>query len=199
LLLATTSKGSETRKMDDFYINKVLSGDYNSYSYFIKTYKRFAFSISYAILKDENLTEEVVQDSFVKAFRHLKSFKKESKFQTWLGRIVINESIRVSKTKVVEYVVYDEIPGAAVEILNDSIESLTQEEQKYYISTVFEFLSTNEALALELFYLQENSIVEITELTGWSESKIKMLLLRGRRSFYTHLKKILKTEIKEII
>ncbi len=88
---------------------------------------------------------------------------------------------------------------ADIEILNESIENLTHEEQKYYISTVFKYLSTNEALALELFYLQENSIDEITTLTGWSESKIKMLLLRGRKSFYSHLKKILKTEIKEII
>lgn len=197
--MATILKGSETRKMDDLYIKKVLSGDYNSFGYFVKTYKRYAFSISYAILKDKNLTEEVVQDSFVKAFRQLKTFRQESKFQTWLGRIVINESLRASKARGIEYVVYDEIPSEAVEVLNDSIESLTQEEQKNYITTVFEYLSTNEALALELFYLQENSIDEITKLTGWSESKIKMLLLRGRRSFYSQLKKILKTEVKEII
>ncbi len=191
--------GSEIRKMDDFYITKVLSGDYNSFGYFIKTYKKIAFSISYAILKDKTLTEDIVQDSFIKAFKQLKTFRKESKFQTWLGRIVINESLRVSKTNVVEHAFYDEIPSADIEILNESIENLTHEEQKYYISTVFKYLSTNEALALELFYLQENSIDEITTLTGWSESKIKMLLLRGRKSFYSHLKKILKTEIKEII
>lgn len=197
--MATTLKGSETRKMDNLYIKKVLSGDHNSFSYFVKTYKRFAFSISYAILKDKNLTEEVVQDSFVKAFRQLRTFKQESKFQTWFGRIVINESLRAVKTRSIDYTVYEEIPGETIEILNGSIETLTQEEQKYYISTVFECLTTNEALALELFYLQENSIDEITKLTGWTESKIKMLLLRGRRSFYSHLKKILKTEVKEII
>lgn len=185
--------------MDDLYLKKVLSGDYNSFGYFLKTYKRFAFSISYAILKDKNLTEEVVQDSFVKAFRQIKTFRQESKFQTWFGRIVINESLRVSRTKAIESVAYDEITGETAEILNDAIETLTHEEQKYYISTVFEYLTSNEALVLELFYLQDKSISEINEITGWSESKIKMLLLRGRRSFYLQLNKILKTEIKEII
>jgi len=185
--------------MDDFYINKVLSGDYNSYNYFVKTYKRFAFSISYAILKDKKLTEEVVQDSFVKAFEQLKSFNKEAKFQTWFGRIVINESLRIAKTKVIEYVVYDEIPTKDIRIINDSIKLINEQEQKYYISAVFKLLSPKEAIALELFYLKECSIKEIIDLTGWSESKIKMLLLRGRKSFYSHLKKILKTELMEII
>ncbi len=41
--------------MDDLYIKKVLSGDYNSFGYFVKTYKRFAFSVSYSILKTKTL------------------------------------------------------------------------------------------------------------------------------------------------
>lgn len=185
--------------MDDLYIEKILKGDYNSFQYFIKTYKAFAFSLSYAILKDKNLTEDVVQDSFIKAYNGLKSFRRKSSFQTWLGRIVINESLRKAKLKAVEYVEYDNISDEDVEVLNDSLNSLILEEQKFYISVVFEQLSANESLALELFYLKDNTIEDITEITGWSSSKIKMLLLRGRKSFYVQLKKILKAEVKEII
>jgi RNA polymerase sigma factor (sigma-70 family) len=195
----TLLKDLGKRKMDDFYIEKILKGDYNSFQYFIKTYKRFAFSLSYAILKDKHLTEDVVQDSFVKAFNGLKHFNRNSTFQTWLGKIVINESLRKAKSKKSEYIMYDEISDHEIEVVNDSINSLIVEEQKFYISAVFELLSVNESLALELFYLKDNTIENIMEITGWSTSKTKMLLLRGRKSFYTQLKKILKSEIKEII
>jgi RNA polymerase sigma-70 factor, ECF subfamily len=197
--LAALLKDLEKRKMDDFYIEKILKGDHNSFRYFIKTYNRFAFSLSYAILKDKHLTEDAVQDSFVKAFHGLKSFRRNSTFQTWLGKIVINESLRKAKSRAIEYVRYDEISDHEIEVVNDSINSLIIEEQKFYISAVFEQLSANESLALDLFYLKDNTIEDITEITGWSVSKTKMVLLRGRKNFYSQLKKTLRTEIKEII
>ena len=185
--------------MDNFYIEKILKGEHNAFQYFIKTYKRFAFSLSYAILKDKHLTEEAVQDSFVKAFNGLKSFKRNSRFQTWLARIVINESLKKAKVRATEKSIFNEISDVEIEVVNDSIDSLKLEEQRFFISVVFEQLSPDESLALELFYLKDNSLEDITELTGWSASKTKMLLLRGRKSFYYRLKKILKSEIKEII
>jgi RNA polymerase sigma factor (sigma-70 family) len=191
-------KDLEERKMDDLNIEKILKGDYNSFQYFITTYKRFAFSLAYAILKDEYLTEDVVQDSFVKAFKGIKSFKRNASFQTWLGRIVINESLRKAKRRGTEIVRFENISDDEIEVVNDSIDSLMKEEQRFYITAVFEQLSPNESLALELFYLKENSIGDITEMTGWSSSKTKMLLLRGRKNFYSLLKRILKSEVKEI-
>lgn len=185
--------------MDDFYIEKILKGDHNSFRYFVKTYKRFAFSLSYAILKDNHLTEDAVQESFVKAFNGLKYFKRNSTFQTWLGKIVINESLRKAKSKQNDYIMYDEISDQEIEVVNDSINSLIIDEQRFYISAVFEQISPNESLALDLFYLKESTVEDISEITGWSASKTKMLLLRGRKSFYAQLKKILKSEIKEIV
>jgi RNA polymerase sigma-70 factor, ECF subfamily len=191
-------KDSEKRKMDDIYIGKVLSGDHNSFRYFINTYKRFAFGLAFAILKDKNLTEDVVQESFIKAFKGLSSFKRNASFKTWLGKIVINESLRKAHSKR-EYLTIDEISNSDIGVLNDSINSLISEDQKFYITAVFEQLPINESIALELFYIKENSIEEITEITGWSSSKIKMLLLRGRKNFYSRLKMLLKSEAKAII
>lgn len=195
----TVLKDEEIRKMDDHYIEKILKGDHNSFQYFIKTYKRFAFSLSYAILKDNVLAEDAVQDSFVKAFKSLKSFKRKSKFQTWLGRIVINESIKRAKVRASDYKFLNDISDTEIEVINDSVDSLKLEDQKHHISIVFWQLTPNESLALELYYLKEYSIDEIIEITGWSISKTKMLLLRGRKSFYIRLKQLLKSEIKEIL
>ncbi len=81
--------------MDDLYIKKVLDGQTEEFRYFIKQYKDLAFSVAFSVVKNEFTAAEVVQESFVKAYENLKSFKGESKFSTWLYRIVINESFKI--------------------------------------------------------------------------------------------------------
>ena len=80
--------------MDDYYIKKILGGDISSFKYFIKEHKDMAFTLAMSIVKDDYKAQEVVQDSFIRAFQHLKSFNQKSSFKTWLYRIVVNESFR---------------------------------------------------------------------------------------------------------
>ena len=184
--------------MDSIHISKVLSGDTGAFRYFVNTYKDFAFSLSYSIVKNEYLAEESIQESFIKAFENLKTFRKDASFKTWFGRIVINESLQKVEIKKKETISVDNISESEIEFTEDILKSITLKEQKLYISAIFEILSPKESLVLELFHLKENSIKEIMELTVWSQSKIKMLLVRGRKNFYCKLKEMLKTEVEEL-
>ena len=76
--------------MDKLYIDKVLAGDLYAFNYFLKTYKDMAYSVAISIVKQEHLAEEIVQDAFMICYQSLKNFKGESKFSTWLYRIVVN-------------------------------------------------------------------------------------------------------------
>ena len=184
--------------MDDHYIKKVLDGQTEEFRYFIKQYKDLAFSVAFSVVKNEFTAAEVVQESFVKAYENLKSFKGESKFSTWLYRIVINESFKtarkekriVSETCFVSGLDYQENPVI--------FDELKESEQKYYINECLNRLPANESLVLRLFYLAENSINEICEMTGWSESNVKVHLHRGRKNMQELLQRILKTEVKSL-
>ncbi len=184
--------------MDNHYIKKVLDGQTEEFRYFIKQYKDLAFSVAFSVVKNEFTAAEVVQESFVKAFENLKSFKGQSKFSTWLCRIVINESFKtarkekrtVSETGFVSVKDYQENPVIFVE--------LKETEQKYYINECLNRLPANECLVLRLFYLAENSIKEICEMTGWSESNIKVHLHRGRKNMQELLQRMLNTEVKSL-
>ena len=183
--------------MDNIYIRKVLSGDTEAFRYFVNTYKDFAFSLSYSILKNNYFAEEAVQVAFIKSFEKLSSFKKDASFKTWFGRIVINESLRkVNKSIVISV---DDVSEEIIKKVDNTIETLNKNEQKVLISEIFDLLQPNESIVLDLFYLKENSIKEIKEMTSWSESKIKMLLLRSRKSFYSKLSKTLKNEMEDIL
>ncbi|MEM6846078.1 MAG: sigma factor [Bacteroidota bacterium] len=72
--------------MDEEYMDRVLSGDTRAYRYFLANYKDLAFNIAVSIVKDDHHAEEIVQDSFMKAFTGLKSFKRTTSFRACLGR-----------------------------------------------------------------------------------------------------------------
>ena len=184
--------------MDDLYIKKVLDGQTEEFRYFIKQYKDLAFSVAFSVVKNEFTAAEVVQESFVKAYENLKSFKGESKFSTWLCRIVINESFKtIRKDK-------RSVSNPGIEVGNDFRENpaifdaLKETEQKFYINECLNRLPVNESLVLRLFYLAENSIKEICEMTGWSESNTKVHLHRGRKNMQELLQKMLNTEVKSL-
>lgn len=185
--------------MEQIYIGRVLNGDTGAFRYFVHTYKDYAFKLSYTILKDQFLAEESIQEAFILAFEKLSTFKNDARFKTWFSRIVINQSLQKFKANKPGKQCTISISESEFKELDDGLQIISQQERKKYITKTFKLLAANEALALELFYLQEYSLIEINEITGWSASKIKMLLLRGRKSFYGKLKFLLKTEVKDIL
>ncbi|MCT4599586.1 MAG: sigma-70 family RNA polymerase sigma factor [Marinifilaceae bacterium] len=185
--------------MDDLYVDKVINGDVESFRYFVNTYKDYAFSLSISITKNSYNSEEAIQEAFIKAFENLSKYRGDSKFKTWFGRIVINESLKRVDKKNIKTLFIEDISEDYIKTLDETFCYIDIEDRKKMITEVFNSLKTNESLALELFYLKEHSTNDIIELTGWSKSKIKMLLSRGRKSFYYKLKNVLKYKLEELI
>lgn len=69
--------------MESLYIEKIISGDVSKFSYFVNKYKDMSFLIAFRIVKNKEYAEEVVQDSFLRAYKSLHKFKYNSKFSTW--------------------------------------------------------------------------------------------------------------------
>ena len=81
--------------MENQYIREVLNGNPNRFSYFVSQYKDMAYSIAFRIVNNNEDAEEIVQDSFVRAFKSLHKFRQSSKFSTWFYRIVVNRALSV--------------------------------------------------------------------------------------------------------
>jgi len=71
-------------------IDKAINGDIQSFEELIKKHQKFAYNVALKYLKDPVDAEDVTQEALIKAFKYLKNFNKNSKFSTWLYRIVIN-------------------------------------------------------------------------------------------------------------
>ncbi|SMG35844.1 RNA polymerase sigma-70 factor, ECF subfamily [Marivirga sericea] len=176
--------------MDSHYIDEVLKGNSNAFSYFIKTYQNKAFGVAVSIVKSEDDAKDVVQDSFVAAYSSLHKFRVESKFSTWFYRIVVNKALQFIKQEKRKHEVVGEysISDGERTALNDAIGQLEKQELKKLIKAVFEKIPAKEALVLQLFYIDEQNMVEIEAITMFTKSNVKVLLHRGRTSFYKVLK-----------
>ncbi|WP_240729759.1 RNA polymerase sigma factor [Flavobacterium sp. ASW18X] len=80
------------------------SSQYELYSCYVDA----MYNVSFRILENKEDAEDIVQDSFIDAFKQLHSFKYQSSFGAWLKRIVINKSINHLKVKKVDLVPMDE-------------------------------------------------------------------------------------------
>jgi len=186
---------------DQIYIEKVLFGDASSFSFLVESYKDMAYTIALKIVRNPEDAEEVAQDSFVKAFQQLQTFKGNSKFSTWLYTIVYRTAISKIRKKKLEVTDIDEyvIENHSIDFSFPQLDLLKAEEQKKYVTLAINALAELDALLITLFYLNENTFDEIIEITGLTKTNIKVRLFRARKKLYKELSKILKTELKTIL
>ncbi|MFI6602685.1 RNA polymerase sigma factor [Nonomuraea sp. NPDC050536] len=83
---------------DDEAIGRSLSGDLSAYEVLVARYSVLAHRTA-AMLGAGDEAEDVVQEAFVKAFRHLASFRRQSPFRPWLLRIVANETHNLTRSR----------------------------------------------------------------------------------------------------
>ena len=186
---------------DLIYIENTLKGDMNSFGLLIQKHEKYAFTLALRIMKNPEEAEEVAQDAFMKVYHSLKTFEKKSKFTTWLYKIIYNEALgRLRKSKRYN-VQLEEIPESEefqVDFL-DGLSSLHLEERSQLIRKALDNLKPSESAVLTLFYLEEQSIKEIEEITEFSESHVKILLHRGRKHMLESLKKISNQELINLL
>lgn len=188
-------------KEDKYYIDRILNGDVNAFSFLVDKHKNLVFTIALRMLKNSEDAEELSQDTFVKAYNSLKEFKFESKFSTWLYRITYNGAISRLRKKQIEItnIESDTIINSEVISSYNAINELKRNEQKKYINQVIENLREEDAFLITMYYLNESSIEEISEITEFSISNVKVKLFRARKRFYNELKVILKEEVTTIL
>ncbi len=168
---------------DQEIIDSVRKGNSSDFSILVNRYKNKAFSMLKRMLKNEFEAEEVLQDCFLKAYNSLGSFKGESKFSTWFYRIVYNSAL----TKLSSQKRKTESEMSSVEDhFNLESEYAANEIEKADVNNLIHKtiskLPERYSAIITMFYLNEMSIDEISEVMGLSVSNVKVMLYRSRNS-----------------
>lgn len=91
--------GTQSRQPDGLdddlcLIDQVLAGKRFVFETLVRRHERRVFRVTLAVLGNFEDAEEAMQDAFIKAYRHLQDFRRESRFSTWLTRIAVNEALQ---------------------------------------------------------------------------------------------------------
>ncbi len=190
----------KTQVMADFVpptdaelVTATLAGDDDAFAEIVARHKRRVFGTAARFARDDHQLDDIAQDVFVRAFRHLGKFRGDAPFEHWLARITVSacyDFLRKER-RVREQVSLDAhdfdlrdttmdaalAAGRARELLEFAMRRLTEEER----------------LIITLAELEERPMREIAELTGWSETNVKVRAFRARQN----LKKILEATNEE--
>lgn len=174
----------EMRNLSDAeIIESVKRGNQTDYAILVDRYKNKAFSLLKRLLKNDFDAEEVLQDCFLKAYNGLESFKFESSFSTWFYRIAYNTA--VSKLSLKKRKIENEMASIDDQLhlkYEDNSTQIEQQELSELLAKLIEQLPANYAAVINLFYLNNLSCEEISEVMAISVANVKVMLYRSRNS-----------------
>lgn len=166
-------------------LERVRAGDTRAFGLLIARHTDGAYTLAVRILRSREEAEETVQDAFLRAYQSLGSFRGESRFGTWLYRIVFNLSMtRVSRRRPpahsLDVLTEEECPVALDADGLDVLEKMERDEQVRQLDQLMKMLPEAHRIAVELFYLQEQSYEEIADIMDIPLGTVKTYLFRGR-------------------
>lgn len=157
-------------------IKNLKNGLENSYRQIVAEYGNRLLRTCYLILKDREEAEDVVQETFIKVFKKMGTFRGNSGLYTWIYTIALNLSRDRLRKKQDTLILKDELVG------NNEVEYQVEKnfDRELLRKELFEINSLYREV-LVLFYFEELSIKEISNLLNEKEGTIKSKLSRGRR------------------
>ena len=192
----------QSKLSDIELIDQTLGGNQAAYADLVKRHQRFVFTLAMRFAKNREDAEEIAQDCFIKAYRSLASFQKQSKFSTWLYSIVYTTAMtflrkkRLDTDSIDDENTYIQLESQASGMKNNMAENRSR---SYYLNQAIEQLLPDDATIITLFYMGEQSLDEIGRALGIDPSTAKVKLFRARQRLKEKLEKNLKNEVKELI
>ena len=162
-------------------IDSIKKGNSSDYALLIDRYKNKAFSLLVRMLKNEMEAEEILQDCFLKAYKSIDSFRYEAKFSTWFYRIVYNTAL--TKLSAKKRKIENEMSSIdeQINLSSDLDYRVTEKEDlSNFIQKMIEQLPANYASVITMFYLDDMSCEEISEVMNATVANVKVMLHRSR-------------------
>jgi RNA polymerase sigma-70 factor, ECF subfamily len=177
------------------------AGDESAFTEIVNRYSPRVFSVASRFFRQRTLVEEAAQEVFLKAFTQLESYEGRGSMEGWLTRIATNtclNMLRGAKRRpelTVSDLTNDENDWMEEKLLNVASEQHRSAEKDLIAADladrVLGVLSPEDRLALTMIDGDDASIKEVAEVTGWSESKVKVRAFRARRKVRETMEKLL--------
>ncbi|HJO08632.1 MAG TPA: sigma-70 family RNA polymerase sigma factor [Verrucomicrobiota bacterium] len=200
--MQTTETFPETDvRTDEELVELVVGGNVDCFEELITRYQPRVFGMARKYFRNESDVEDVVQTIFTKTFQKLRSYKGTAPFEHWFMRLSVNtcyDALRRRRNRP-EHTITDMLFDD--EQWQDSLGKIPTEDNpegleqaRELVHTVLDQVSDRARIVLTLQELEGRTIREIAEITGWSESLVKVQAFRARKEMRAAVERFLMKE-----
>jgi RNA polymerase sigma-70 factor (ECF subfamily) len=197
---------SEPERQSEFSLAALKAGDRDEFARLVDVYSGPIYRLALKILNDAQDAEEVLQESFIKAYRHLSTFEGRSSLATWLYRIAVNEALMMVRQRHPNVVSMDEEvqtndgelePLQIVDWHNLPEDELLSAETQTVLDAAIQRLPETLRVVFVLRDLHDLSVKETAEALNLSDTAVKTRLLRARLRLREYLSTYFKERLPE--
>jgi len=188
-------------RTDEELVGIVVGGDVDCFEELITRYQPRVFGMARKYFRNESDAEDVVQTIFTKTFQKLSSYKGTAPFEHWFMRLSVNtcyDALRRKRNRtehtISDTLFDDESWQDRLGNIPDTGDREGLEEARELVYTVLGQISDRARIVLTLQELEGRTIKEITEITGWSESLVKVQAFRARKEMRAAVERFLSRE-----
>jgi RNA polymerase sigma-70 factor (ECF subfamily) len=180
-------------------VGLILAGDEIAFENIFDRYKRLVASIAARYFRRPEQIEEIIQISFTKVYLELRNFNgnHDFSFPSWIGRITANACLDVlRKQKRKPENLHCELSDEETEFIfadtkNDDRAAENSHIRRDLAEKLLSRLPAEDRAVMQMLEVEEMSVKEVSEITGWSASKVKIRAFRSRKTLRKILKKYL--------
>jgi RNA polymerase sigma-70 factor (ECF subfamily) len=181
-----------TTLLDEDVVRRVRQGETALFEVLMRRYNQRIYRVVRAILKDDAETEDVMQQAYLNAYRHLDQFAERAKFSTWLTKIAVYEALHRARKEPPASL--DEAGSEGTTIMGtlrsnapDPEQALLAKETAGLLEAAVTALPETFRQVFMLRDVEGLSTLETAECLGLNEDTVKTRLHRARRHMRRHL------------
>lgn len=169
-------------------IQSILDGEWRKFAILVDKYEAKVYGYVFYMMGNKEDAEEIVQDSFVKAYHSLNKFRGEAAFSTWITRIAHFACLTRLRLKVPLNVTIENAKSSIGEV--EAHKEIELKDKRAILDMALMKLKPEERSITTLFYYKEYSLKEIAHISDLSISNVKTILHRSRKKLLETLRKM---------
>jgi RNA polymerase sigma-70 factor, ECF subfamily len=180
---------------DGAMVAAALKGDSASFGALVERYQQPAFRAAYVLLRDAPAAEDVAQEAFVRAYRQLKTFRRDAPFRPWLLRIVTNLALNELRARSRRGGLVDRLGRSSPRVAEAPAAAVEAADESAAVLRAMEELPPDDRVVLHLRYFLELPEREIAATIGRPAGTVKSRLHRAS----ARLRQIIETKYPGLV
>jgi len=163
-------------------VRSVIAGDDEAFGELVRRHKGAILRTAARFARNHAELEDLGQEAFLRAYRDLRSFRGDAPFGHWLSRIMVRvcyDALRKRRREERDV----SLESLAAPVADPSTENGPSAQQaRLILDRAMSRLKPEDRMVITLFELEDRTVREVAELTGWSETRVKVRAFRAREA-----------------